>query len=126
MKSLYIPLALLVGILGFTLWSGMYTHMRTDQWITLLEEAGIRAHEEDWDEATRTLSDAYRDWDSSQTFYHTIMEHEDLDEAEFFFAGAASACREQDAVEFQILLSQLIKQMQLLAETQEISLQNIL
>lgn len=126
MKTLYIPTAILALILGFSLWGGMYSDMRTDQWITLLDEAGALAQQENWDEANRVLDEAYRDWNSSQTFYHTTMKHEDLDEAEFFFTGAIAACREEDNEEFHILLAQLIKQLQLLAEAQKVSLQNIL
>lgn len=126
MKTLYIPAAILALILGFSLWAGMYADMRTEQWVTLLDEAGVLAQQENWDEANRVLDKAYRDWNSSQSFYHTIMKHEDLDEAEFFFTGAAAACREEDNEEFHILLAQLTKQLRLLAETQKASIQNIL
>lgn len=126
MKTLYIPAAILALILGFSLWAGMYADMRTEQWVTLLDEAGVLAQQENWDEANRVLDKAYRDWNSSQSFYHTIMKHEDLDEAEFFFTGTTAACREEDNVEFHILLAQLTKQLRLLAETQKASIQNIL
>ena len=40
----------------------------------LLENAGSAAQMEDWDSAGEQLEKIYADWDSSQTFFHTIME----------------------------------------------------
>ena len=126
MRALYIPTALLLVILALSLWVGHYTHTQTQQWVALLEEAGNLAQQEHWHAAKDILDRAHRNWDRSRTFYHTIIQHDALDEAEFFFTGAAAACSEEDAAEFQILLAQLITELQLLAETQQLSVQNIL
>ena len=48
MKALYIPAALLVVILGFSLWAGRYVDMQTGRWTAQLEEAGSAAAQEDW------------------------------------------------------------------------------
>ena len=64
--------------------------------------------------------------DSSQGFFHTIMNHSDLDEAESLFAGAKAVCSQQDDADFHLLLAQLMEQMDLLAETQSVSIKNIL
>ena len=124
MKALYIPVGFLAVILGFSLWAGRYVDQRTDHWIAILDEVDAAAQQERWDEAADRLSSAYRDWDSSQSFFHTIMKHEDLDEAESLFAGAFAACREQDNEDFHITLAQLMCQLRLLAETQSVSIKN--
>lgn len=126
MKALYIPVGFLAVILGFSLWAGRYVDQRTDHWIAILDEVDAAAQQERWDEAADRLSSAYRDWDSSQSFFHTIMKHEDLDEAESLFAGAFAACREQDNEDFHITLAQLTCQLRLLAETQSVSIKNVL
>ena len=126
MKALYIPMALLAVILVFSLWAGYYVDQRTNHWITLLEEVDKTAAEENWTEVDVLLRDAYEDWDASQQFFHTIMSHSELDEAESLFAGAAAVCKQQDDGEFHVLLAQLMKQMRLLAETQGVSVKNIL
>ncbi len=126
MKALYIPVGFLAVILGFSLWAGRYVDQRTDHWIAILDEVDAAAQQERWDEAADRLSSAYRDWDSSQSFFHTIMKHEDLDEAESLFAGAFAACREQDNEDFHITLAQLMCQLRLLAETQSVSIKNVL
>lgn len=94
MRALYVPAGLLALILGFSLWAGRYVEMRTEQWNAALELADQSAAQENWTEAARRLEQAYKDWDSSQTFFHTIMDHNELDEAEKLFAGAFAVCRE--------------------------------
>lgn len=126
MKALTIPAALLALILGFSLWTGRYVELRTDHWSALLEQTGSAARREDWPAAREQLGQTYRDWQSSQPFFHTIMEHDQLDEAEVLFQGAIAVCEERDAADFHLLLAQLISQLRSLAETQSISIQNIL
>ena len=126
MKALWIPAGLLAVILGFSLWAGRYVQLRTDHWIALLEHTDKAAAAEDWEEAQRRLEDAYRDWDSSQTFFHTIISHDELDEAETLFVGAAAVCREEDDADFHLMLAQLSAQLRLLAETQSVSIKNVL
>jgi len=125
-KALYIPVCLLAVILGFSLWAGRYVELRTSHWIELLEATDDAAGQEDWEEAEKRLLDAYGDWDSSQTFFHTIMSHDDLDEAETLFAGAFAVCQEQDDADFHQLLAQLACHLRLLSETQSISVKNVL
>ena len=126
MKAFYIPVGLLAVILGFSLWTGQYVEQRTAHWTVLLEEIEGLARQEDWEQAEKQLETAYADWDSSQTFFHTIMDHDELDEAESLFAGAFAVCREEDGADFHMLLAQLMGQLRLLSETQSLSVKNVL
>lgn len=126
MKAFTIPAALLGLILACSLWTSQYVRQRTDHWTGLLERTGEAAGQEDWEEAGRRLQAAYDDWDSSQGFFHTIMSHSDLDEAESLFASAQAVCGQQDDADFHQILAQLKEQMRLLAETQSLSVKNIL
>lgn len=126
MKAFYIPVGLLALILGFSLWTGRYVEQRTEHWTALLEATEEAARREDWGEAEARLDRAYEDWDGSQTFFHTIMEHDELDKAEDLFAGAFAVCRERDAADIHTLLAQLINQLRLLAETQNGGIKNVL
>ena len=126
MKAFYIPAGLLAVILGFSLWTGQYVEQRTAHWTSLLEETERLAQREDWEQAAKHLETAYADWDSSQTFFHTIMDHDELDEAESLFAGAFAVCREEDSADFHMLLAQLMGQLHLLSETQSLSVRNVL
>ena len=126
MKGFYIPMGLLLVILGFSLWTGRYVEQHTERWNAMLEEIEDLARNEAWAEAEVRLETAYADWDASQTFFHTIMDHSELDEAENLFAGAFAVCRERDSADFHMLLAQLAGQLRLLSETQCVSIKNIL
>jgi len=125
-KTLTIPTVILAAILIFSLWTGRYVEERTDNWATQLKETGESAGSGDWEEASTHLDRIYADWSDSQTFFHTIMEHEELDQAEDLFAGAFAMCREENAGEFHMFLARLMVQMEALAETQRMGLKNIL
>ena len=126
MKPLVISLAALGLILVFSLWAGSYVAARTEDWSAQLSEADNFAQEERWAQAEERLRLAYADWGRSQTFFHTIMEHAELDEAESLFAAAFAACDAQDAPDFHAAMAQLDAQFRLLAETQAVSIKNIL
>ena len=126
MKAFYIPMGLLLVILGFSLWTGRYVEQHTERWNAMLEEIEDLARDEAWAEAEVRLETAYADWDASQTFFHTIMDHSELDEAENLFAGAFAVCRERDSADFHMLLAQLAGQLRLLSETQCVRIKNIL
>ena len=126
MKPLVISLAALGIILAFSLWAGRYVEGRTEDWSDQLSLADVSAQQERWDDAQAQLRQAYADWGRSQTFFHTIMEHDALDEAEALFATAFAACDEQDGPDFHAAMAQLNTQLHLLAETQAISVKNIL
>ena len=126
MKPLVISLAALGIILAFSLWAGRYVEGRTEDWSDQLSLADVSAQQERWDDAQAQLRQAYADWGRSQTFFHTIMEHDELDEAESLFAAAFAACDEEDAPDFHAAMAQLDSQLRLLAETQAVSIKNVL
>ena len=126
MTHFYIPVGILAVILSFSLWAGRYVELRTEHWTALLEQADREGRQEDWNAAREQMDRAYADWQSSQTFFHIIMDHEELDAAEGLFAGAFAVCEEGDDADFHQMLAQLIKQLDLLSETQQASIRNIL
>ena len=126
MKPLVISLAALGIILAFSLWAGRYVEGRTEDWSDQLSLADVSAQQERWDDAQAQLRQAYADWGRSQNFFHTIMEHDELDEAESLFAAAFAACDEEDAPDFHAAMAQLDSQLRLLAETQAVSIKNVL
>ena len=126
MKHFYIPAGILALILAASLWAGRYVSLSTERWSALLEQADEAGRREDWPAARERMEGAYQDWQGSQTFFHIIMDHDELDEAEDLFAGAFAVCREADSADFHMLLAQLQSQLRLLAETQCLSVKNVL
>ena len=125
MKAFYLPAAVLAAILACSLWAGRFLEVRTEHWSALLAGVSESAEAEDWSQAGEALQRAYEDWSRDQTFLHTILEHDALDEAEQLFAAAMAACRQEDGEEALIQLAQLRGRLRLLAETQGASIQNI-
>lgn len=126
MKALYVPLGILGIILGFSLWTGWSVAQDTDRWIQVVEAADQCARTEDWEGAMDALAEAYEGWSSRQTFYHVVMEHEELDKGEELFAGAFAVCGEEDGADFRTLAAQLENHLKLLAEAQGVSIKNVL
>lgn len=126
MKAFYLPVSLLALLLILSLWSSAYLQSRTDTWNHEIAAITDALDEEQWQTLEASICDLYHDWEESQPLFHLILAHEDLDEAEKYFVGAFAACRERDNVELHILLSQLASQMTYLADTQEVTLKNIL
>ncbi len=126
MKALYIPAALLAAILSFSLWTGCYTARCSEEWTQLLEQSDAAAHAESWDLALKHLQTAYDGWTRQGTFFHIVLSHDELDEAQTLFAGSFAAAEERDNEDFHIQLAQLAVQLRLLAETQSVSIRNIL
>ena len=126
MKVLVLPLTAMAAILIFSLWAGGYVQQQTESWEQLLEQAAQSALEEDWSQAESLLSQTQKSWERRKTFLHTIIEHSELNEAESLFAAADIACRQQDTQEFITQVTVLSVQLRLLAETQAVSIKNIL
>ena len=125
MKVLYLSLGAMALILVYSLWAGAYVQEQTAGWSLLLEQAAQAAGAEDWAQAERHLLQARNSWDRSQTYLHTIIEHRELNETQALFAAAAEAFVQRDAGEFSAQIVLLRVQLQLLAETQAVSIKNI-
>lgn len=126
MKNLVLPLTAMAAILIFSLWAGHYVQDQTEHWEELLAQAAQAADQEDWTLAEDLLSQVRENWESCKTFFHTIIEHSELNEAESLFAAAEDACRRRDSGEAVSQLTLLSVQLRVLAETQAVSVKNIL
>lgn len=126
MKTFYIPLALLAALLLFSVITGSYVQQCTQEWTALLDQCDDFLREEQWERTENLLQETYRSWEKHTAIFHMILEHQDLDTAEQFFAGAFAACRQRSSTELQIYLYQLNSQFRFLAETQKADLKNIL
>lgn len=126
MKALWIPSALLAAMLLFALWTCSCAEQRIapiDHRLTMACLAAETAH---WQEAGSHLSAAEALWSEHSTFFHIVVNHDALEAVQCGFAGAAAALRLQDQEEASILLRQLSRQLGHIADTQAVSIKNIL
>ena len=91
-----------------------------------VEAAQTAAASENWDAAEAALGRAYECWEHAQTYFHIVLIHEELDEAEALFAQLHSFAEYRDTSNFCVTAAELQTQLGLLSETQEISVKNVL
>ena len=125
MKALTIPTLILALLLSLSLWIGSAVRTRTEACLHPLAPSDALAREENWSQAAEQLRQSYRIWQQCQFFFHAIMEHQELDEAESLFAAAFAACDEEDEPDFHTALAQLQTALEHLREKQQLRAENI-
>lgn len=126
MRHWLTPLIVLALLLGGTAANARYVAHCVDGLCAGLETALSAAGAEDWDGAQRALAAVYDSWSTRQTYFHIMIEHEELDAAEALFAISRSFAAHEDGAEFCANTADLFTQLQLLREMEEISIKNIL
>ena len=125
-RSLLFPLCALAVILVFSLLTGALMDRHTARWREQLHRCDALAQSEQWSEATQTLVDGYRDWQTHRVWLHILARHDIVDGAETMYTRAIAFSVARESSEFRAELADLDAQLELLAETERLSLQNIL
>ena len=125
-KDYLIPLLILGALFGFSLWNSAEIKTDTARWSNQLKQAVQFIPSENWDAIERTLQNSYDDWQTGQTYLHIVLEHDAIDDADAMFRRAFAFAETHDTQELQAELANLIDQLNLLAETERLSLKNIL
>ena len=126
MRSFVIPGAVLALLLGICLLSGAWLTARCEDWTAELADIDALAQEESWDAAEAQLETLYEKWQQVQIWLHITMEHEALNNAEALFCRAAVLAEEEDSVEFRAHIADLRSALQVLCETQQLRMENVL
>ena len=126
MRACLAPVALLLGILGLALWNGAHIAGECARWQGQLQQVEALAVGGDWDGALAALDAGHGDWSRGQTYLHVVAEHGAVEAAEAMYLRAASYAAAQELTELRAELSGLREQLRLLAETERLSLGNIL
>jgi len=126
MRSLYVPLSVLILLLALSLQAGARVDRLSTQWVDALDRADTLAQSGRWDLARSLLLDTAGSWQAEQRLLRAIADHGALESIWSNLAGALTACEEEDPVEFRILLSQSRQQLKALATAQALSIENVL
>jgi len=127
MKRAYLPpLAVLAAIVLISLWNIRVIEHKTAQLQIPLQYADALARMENWAAAEAALAESYQDWTGCQTYLHIVTHHDTVDTAEALYRRTQAFAQEQDLAEFRAALSDLIAQLQLLAEAERGNANNIL
>lgn len=126
MKYLYIPAALLALLLALSLWNARAVREEIDGWCELVESARSAAKGGDAAAAEASLAAFGRDWQRRRAYYHSILEHDELDDAEELFTRAHSALEAGDDDGFLAETAALAAQLRVIAEMQSLRIENVL
>jgi len=125
-RGYLLPLGLLAATLAFTLWNSAYISSETHRWHGQLETARALAQAEDWPAVSAVLETGYADWSSRQNWFHIVLPHNAIDDAEAMYHRCMAFAATQEPSEFQAEVSDLMTQLRLLAELEQLNIKNIL
>lgn len=126
MKVFRIPCFILLLLLTFCLFNSHAVSHRCHDWTAQIHIIDRQVAQQHWDAAADDLKKLYEDWDTCQTWFHIVIEHKEIDNAEALLQRCIVLCQEQDNVEFRATLSDLRSQLMLLDEMERVSIKNIL
>ena len=125
-RFFWIPFLLLLALFSATLLNAAVADGLVQGWCAELDKLQDTAQAEDWDSVRGDLSALHESWDAYATYFHIILQHDELNEVESLLARADSFAFEQDEGELRACVAELQSQLRVLSEMQEISIKNIL
>ena len=126
MRAVRVPVFVLAAVLAYILCNAAWVTGESQRWLDAaaqVSDAALQGSAEDAGEALDAL-DAL--WQRPQGDLHIVISHTELDEAEALLAQARAAVRQGDMQTLYPIMAELRSQFELLAETQQVSLKNIL
>lgn len=125
MRRIYGALSILSVLLILSLYNGYYAKKLTSQIASELTKAQEYAASEQWDLAATHTQTAHELWDAHDFYLHVSMRHTDTDNILLSLQAVEEAIALEEADQYRTSNAQLITQLQLLAEMEAPSLQNI-
>lgn len=126
MRSLRIPIFILLLTMILCLYAGSSVKRCTDGWKQQLQTAADFAGREDWPQAQQALTGLYESWQTQQEWLHMVIAHQELDETESLLQRCIALCRQREGSDLQADMAELRTQFALLDEMQRLTLRNIL
>lgn len=126
MRAVRVPVFVLAAVLAYILCNAAWVTGESQRWLEAaaqVSDAALHGSTEDAKEALDAL-DAL--WQRPQGYLHIVISHTELDEAEALLAQARAAVRQGDMQTLYPIIAELRSQFALVAETQQVSLKNIL
>lgn len=126
MKRLWIAVGILLLILGTALGTGWWANQFTGDLTDRLEAAQELAGRGQWEKADEVTQQAYQLWQSKQFPLHVLMRHADTDQIYMSFREVEQFLNLREPDQYAAANAQLIAQLELLAEMEAPTLENVL
>ena len=95
-RFFWIPFCLLLALFGAALLNAAVADGLVTDWCAELDKLQDTAQAENWDSVRDNLSALHESWDAHATYFHIILQHDELNEVESLLARADSFAFEQD------------------------------
>ncbi len=126
MKRMWIASGILLSILALTLWHSAHITRFTQELTALLEEAEQYAEAGDWAQARQYNEKAHKQWEDNDVYLHVLFRHDNTDAIFASFHEVEEFLECEEGGEYSAANAKLIVQISLLAEAEQLTLQNIL
>jgi len=126
MKRLLCACAILLVLFGISIWTGSAVEQLSNQYTRQLTHAQQLARQENWDQARSITQEVFQSWQQHNFFLHTLLRHSDTDQILLSFHSVDEYLRLQEMDQYAAANAQLITQLELMAEMEQPSLENIL
>jgi len=125
-KRLWIACAILAALFAATFYNGVYLTGLTDDLNGLLARAEEKAEQEDWDAADALTRLAWQKWQAHDAYFHIALRHDDIDEIHASFQEVLEFLECREGGEYSAANARLMTWLELLSESERLSLKNIL
>lgn len=127
MKRFWIACAILVLLMGVTLWQGYYAAGYLEEMASQLDRAQALVEEsEDWDQARKMSEEVFATWEEHNFHLHATMNHQDTDQVLFSIQSVKQYLQLEEMDQYVAANAQLAAQLRLLVELEQPTLENIL
>lgn len=100
MKKFILPSLLLILMVVFCVWATWRADQLCNQSAELLEQAGSRCEQGDFDGAEVLVRKAKDCWDDHEGFFGIALRHTESDDVDILFPPLLESCRQEDEEEF--------------------------
>lgn len=126
MRSIRIALPVLVLIMAAGLVNGCCLSHRCADWVARLDAAVTAAESGNWESAAQDMTELADSWQQHQVYLCITLPHDVIDETDTLLYTCAALVDTQDMQQLATAAVQLRLQFGRLAETEQLSLKNIL
>ena len=127
MKKAWTAAAILTLLCAAALWNGLYLDQFTENVVSSLEQAQAMAEKGSWEEAARVTGNAQRRFEEKTFYLHVTLRHNDIDNVETSFREVEQLLTHRERLgEYAAANARLIAQLELMAESEQFSLYNVL
>ena len=126
MKRLFIACSILLLLFGLSVYVGARVETLTSSYIQQLTTAKELAAQEDWSQASAITRQVYQDWTEQAFFLHALLRHSDTDQILLSFRAVEQYLSLEEMDEYAAANASLITQLELLAEMEQATAENVL